>query len=393
VQALAPAPDGFTVAEYTARVHAATGATDTDYSTRQGACDLRKLRGKQLITKPGRSRRYQVPDDAARTIAALLSLRDEVIAPILAGVRSPRPGRKPATWTHIDRDYQALRIGMQTLFHDLHIDTGSPRRIDNLLSITIPQAPSLNEEHSTRGTGLAAEMMIGCRKHSSIPCGGETVTTWTWVARDTEWAERHLRGTHHVAHAVVSGVTAEHLLDPQPATRGRPAVGTAPRHGQLPGTPGECHHASRHPRHSGDGSRRDVDEPPTGSATRAANAESGTRVQGRRVQGRHPRGVPAATNPGREVWQGAGAAPPWAGGIRAGGYLLVREDNDSIEVVTPPPALTADPGLLTVLCSRADPHPPPPKSSRPAPPPSPPTTPSVPRRSGVHGKLLDRVGS
>ena len=26
---------------------------------------------------------------------------------------------KPATWTRIDRDYETLRIDMQTLFHDL----------------------------------------------------------------------------------------------------------------------------------------------------------------------------------------------------------------------------------------------------------------------------------
>jgi hypothetical protein len=44
-----------------------------------------------------------------------------VIAPILAGIRSPRRGRKPAHWTRIDRDYETLRIGMQTLFHDLGI--------------------------------------------------------------------------------------------------------------------------------------------------------------------------------------------------------------------------------------------------------------------------------
>ena len=71
---------------------------------------------------------------------------------------------------------------------------------------------------------------------------------------------------------------------------------------------------------------------------------------------------------------------------------MVSYDHDSIdnsiEFVTLA-ALTADPGLLTVLCSGADPHPPPPKSSGPAPPPSPPTTPSGPQRSGGHGKLLD----
>jgi hypothetical protein len=93
----------------------------TGYTIRQAAYDLRKLRGKDLVVKPGRSRRYQVPPPAARTIAALLTLRDQVIGPILAGVRSPRLGRKPTHWTAIDRDYETLRIGMQTLFADLGI--------------------------------------------------------------------------------------------------------------------------------------------------------------------------------------------------------------------------------------------------------------------------------
>ena len=90
---------------------------------RQAAYDLRKLRGKQLIDKPGRTRRYHVPPQAARTIAALLTLRDQVITPILAAVRSPRMGRKPAHWTRVDRDYERIRIDMQTLFNDLAIET------------------------------------------------------------------------------------------------------------------------------------------------------------------------------------------------------------------------------------------------------------------------------
>ena len=78
---------------------------------------------KQLIDKPGRTRRYRVPPQAARTIAALLTLRDQVITPILAAVRSPRMGRKPAHWTRVDRDYERIRIDMQTLFNDLAIET------------------------------------------------------------------------------------------------------------------------------------------------------------------------------------------------------------------------------------------------------------------------------
>ena len=102
-----------------------TGHTEQDYTIRQAAYDLRKLRGKQLVVKPGRTRRYHVPPDAARTIAALLSPRDQVIAPILAGVRTPRRGRRPTTWTGVDRDYEQLRLGMQTLFHDLGLATGA----------------------------------------------------------------------------------------------------------------------------------------------------------------------------------------------------------------------------------------------------------------------------
>ncbi|HZD72528.1 MAG TPA: hypothetical protein VE776_01325 [Actinomycetota bacterium] len=126
VLALSAAPAGFTVADLAAKVQ--TMAGQRGYTIRQAAYDLRKLRGKDLLVKPGRSHRYQVPPPAARTIATLLALRDQVIGPLLAGVRSPRLGRKPAHWTAIDRDYESLRIGMQALFADLGITTSAAAR-------------------------------------------------------------------------------------------------------------------------------------------------------------------------------------------------------------------------------------------------------------------------
>jgi hypothetical protein len=116
---LAVSPDGFTVAQHAAAVQRMTGMAG--YTIRQSAYDLRKMRGKNLAVKPGRSRRYHIPPEAARTIAALLALRDQVIAPIIAGIRSPRMGRKPAHWTAVDRDYEQLRVSMQTLFGHLGI--------------------------------------------------------------------------------------------------------------------------------------------------------------------------------------------------------------------------------------------------------------------------------
>jgi hypothetical protein len=89
---------------------------DDEYTTRQASYGLRKLRGKGPDHKPGRTRRYHVPPDTARTIAALLALRRHVIAPILAGIGSLRIGREPKTWTTVGRGYEDLGFGVQTLF-------------------------------------------------------------------------------------------------------------------------------------------------------------------------------------------------------------------------------------------------------------------------------------
>jgi hypothetical protein len=123
VLALSVTSGGFTVAEFTTKVHAMTG--NVGYTIRQAAYDLRKLRGKELIAKPGRTRRYHLTPRNAGTIAALLTLREHVIGPILAGVRSPRMGRKPITWTNVDRDYEKIRIDMQTLMRDLGIQAAA----------------------------------------------------------------------------------------------------------------------------------------------------------------------------------------------------------------------------------------------------------------------------
>ena len=120
VTALAVAPSGFTVADLAAKVHKITGSPG--YTPRQAAYDLRKLRAKALVDRIGRSHRYRVRPDAARVLVGLVALRDQVIAPVLAGVRSPRQGRKPSHWTAVDRDYEQLRITMQKLFNDLAID-------------------------------------------------------------------------------------------------------------------------------------------------------------------------------------------------------------------------------------------------------------------------------
>ncbi len=119
VLALAPSPTGFSVSELAAKITTVSNHIERAYTLRQAAYDLKKLRGKGLIAKVGRSRRYAVQPQSLRAMAALLILREQVILPILAGVRSPRIGRRPNTWTAADRLDERLRIHMQPLFEEL----------------------------------------------------------------------------------------------------------------------------------------------------------------------------------------------------------------------------------------------------------------------------------
>ena len=119
VLALAPAPQGFRVADVAAQVRTRTGQTADAYGPRHAAYDLKKLRAKHLVETVPSSRRYRVPPAGVRTIAALVILRDNVIKPILAGTAKPKMGRKPKNWSPIDEHYETIRTDMQTLFEDL----------------------------------------------------------------------------------------------------------------------------------------------------------------------------------------------------------------------------------------------------------------------------------
>ena len=93
----------------------------TEYDTRRAAYDLKKLRGKNLISKVAKSRRYHIPPSAIRTMGALVLLREKVLRPILSAVRNQNATTKPVNTTEIDQHYQALRQSMQTLLNDLRI--------------------------------------------------------------------------------------------------------------------------------------------------------------------------------------------------------------------------------------------------------------------------------
>jgi DNA-binding transcriptional ArsR family regulator len=94
VLALAAKPQGFTVrelAEKTRQLHPDDAA---DYTHRQAAYDLMKLRGKKLVERIRKTRYYRIKSAGIRILAGLLTLREKVIKPVLAGLGKPRVGRE-----------------------------------------------------------------------------------------------------------------------------------------------------------------------------------------------------------------------------------------------------------------------------------------------------------
>jgi hypothetical protein len=121
VIALAAAPHGFRCADLADKVN----STFENYTPRQAAYDLKKLRGKSLVRKIDTSRRYEPLPEGLQNMAALLILREKVLKPVLAGAGKPMRGRKPAGLSlskpkhqsQIDIHYANMQTEMRHLFH------------------------------------------------------------------------------------------------------------------------------------------------------------------------------------------------------------------------------------------------------------------------------------
>jgi hypothetical protein len=122
VLALATQPDGFTSGELAVQVRPRLSCADSEYQARQAAYDLKKLRGKRLVEKVGKSRRYRAPANGLRTMAALLVLRDKVFKPVLSH-RNTQGCRPPKYGHPLDLHYHNLKQEMRRMFKTLKIAT------------------------------------------------------------------------------------------------------------------------------------------------------------------------------------------------------------------------------------------------------------------------------
>ena len=121
VIALAAQPEGFTAANLAERVQAQKGPAMASYVPRRAAYDLTKLRGKSLVERIDKTRRYRVRRPAIRTLVALQILREQVIKPVLAGVCRPKRGRPPKTLHPLDDHYQKLQREMLATLQTLKL--------------------------------------------------------------------------------------------------------------------------------------------------------------------------------------------------------------------------------------------------------------------------------
>lgn len=112
----AAAPSGFCASDIAVKVREIMKYSADTYTSRKAAYDLKKLRGKNVIRRVGKSRRYEIVPDGLRAVTALLVLREKAIKPVLAGVGKARRGRQPKNQSLIDTHYEAIQSQMRDLF-------------------------------------------------------------------------------------------------------------------------------------------------------------------------------------------------------------------------------------------------------------------------------------
>jgi len=119
VIALSPFSNGFTASELANEVRALGKQRASEYSARRAAYDLKKLRGKNIVRRIGKTHRYESLPKGLRAMAALLVLRNKAIKPLLAAAQQLRPSRGAQNPRVLDGHYDTIRNAMQGVFQEL----------------------------------------------------------------------------------------------------------------------------------------------------------------------------------------------------------------------------------------------------------------------------------
>jgi hypothetical protein len=110
VVALSSRPGGLISRDLAAKVRELAGQSEAEYGPRQASYDLKKLCGKGLVGRVGKSRRYAATELGLRTMAAVGIVREQVLKPILAKAcqAEPHPPLPSENRGSLQNLYQAI---------------------------------------------------------------------------------------------------------------------------------------------------------------------------------------------------------------------------------------------------------------------------------------------
>jgi hypothetical protein len=72
-----------------------------------------------IFHRIGQTRRYQSTSSGLKAMVAPVVLRNKAIKPLLAAALNLRPSRGAQNPTPLDRNYEAIRTAMQSVFQEL----------------------------------------------------------------------------------------------------------------------------------------------------------------------------------------------------------------------------------------------------------------------------------
>lgn len=108
VLTLSASPNGFGLQDLARTVRTQNGWDDNQYTMRHAAYDLKKLRGKEIITRIKRSRRYHPNMEKYQTACAAVILHEKVFTPILSGITHQNYIPKRDNQHELDQHYNAI---------------------------------------------------------------------------------------------------------------------------------------------------------------------------------------------------------------------------------------------------------------------------------------------
>ena len=115
---LSATPDGFTASQLAMKV---TEILGNSYSARQASYDLKKFRGKQLVSRIKNSHRYQTHTDGIKKMVAFLVLQENVLTPLIDNSGKLPVGPPKKELGNIDRHCRNIQIEMKEIFKNLNI--------------------------------------------------------------------------------------------------------------------------------------------------------------------------------------------------------------------------------------------------------------------------------